>query len=127
MKFILNYFKTIIATIIILVLSFAKFPTIEKLPVVPNADKIVHLLMYLTLTIIALFENYKTQDKRNKQLQLIIVALVFPLFLAAITELIQSTPLVGRYGDVYDWLSNTIGILIGWGLFFMYKKIFIKT
>lgn len=127
MKFIINYFKTIIATIIILVLSFAKFPAIEELPVVPNADKIVHLLMYLTLTIIALFENYKTQDIRNKQLELIIVALVFPLLLAATTELIQSTPLVGRYGDVYDWLSNTIGILIGWGLFFMYKKIFIKT
>ncbi|GAB1416497.1 hypothetical protein MASR2M117_19030 [Paludibacter sp.] len=126
MKFIISYYKTIIATVIILFLSFAKFPPINDLPVVPNTDKIIHFLMYMSLSVIALVDTYKIDNLLKKRSQLIIVCLIFPLVLAIITELIQSIPAVGRSGDPYDWLSNTIGVLSGWGIYYAFKKL-LKT
>lgn len=70
-------------------------------------------------------------DKAQHGLAFALLALVgclaFPRFLpavllglilhGAIIEVVQSLLQLGRYGDVYDSLADTLGVLIGYGLY----------
>lgn len=124
MKLISNYWKTILVTLIILVLTFGSFSGLEDIPKVTFWDKIVHFMMYLTLTLVVMYDHHHDLKNRNKRLVFLLLCLVFPFILGIVTEILQPMFMTERYTDIYDSLSNTIGILAGWGLFSVFKKMY---
>lgn len=124
MSLIRNYWKTILVTLIIMILTFGSFSGLEDMPKVTFWDKIVHFLMYLTLTLVVMFEHHQDKINRNKRLVFILLCLVFPFILGIVTEILQPVFMKERFTDIYDSLSNTIGILTGWGIFTVFKKMF---
>lgn len=121
MKFLENYWKSILATLIILVLSFARFSEIQEMPKVDYLDKIIHFLMYLVLTFVVMLDNLHDVQNRNKRWLFLLLCLFFPFMLGIVTEVLQPLFLNGRYSDVYDSLCNAIGVLTGWGIFTLIK------
>lgn len=121
MKFLKNYWKSILATLIILVLSFARFSEIKDIPKVDYLDKIIHFLMYSVLTFVVMLDNFHDVQNRNKRWLFLLLCLFFPFMLGIVTEVLQPLFLNGRYSDVYDSLSNAIGVLAGWGIFTLIK------
>jgi len=103
-----NIFSLIIA-IVILFLSFARAETFSEVNVfgLQHLDKLVHFVMYFTLTIVLLFEN-RLIIKNAKSL---LVLSVIPFIFGSIIEILQTWLTVSRRGDFFDALINLIGII----------------
>lgn len=115
-----KYWKSILMTLLILVLSFAKLPTSNTLPKEIPWDKIAHFLMYLSLTSILMYDSYKDNKLTRKRSYLICIA--YPLILGVVTEFCQSLFFFPRVAEWYDWLSNVAGFFAGWGIFMIFKR-----
>lgn len=95
-------------------------------------DKWTHLVMYGGLCLTIWYEVFlhhgmkplihlnqvKTETLNWRHLR--IGALYLPTFLGAYIEVLQATCTNGtRSGDVIDWLADTLGVLIAWGVAWM--------
>jgi VanZ family protein len=83
---------------------------------IPNAlifwDKLQHALCFATLTLVGLF-GYMQQPKQ------VCIGLCF---YGALIELMQAYLTTTRHGDWFDWLADTIGIVVGLGLFLIIRR-----
>jgi VanZ family protein len=70
-------------------------------------DKAQHGLAFALLALIGCFAF-------PRNLPAVLVGLTVH---GAIIEVLQSLLQLGRYGDVYDSLADTLGVLIGYGLY----------
>lgn len=122
-KLILNYWKSIAVICCIFYLSFASPSTFKKIPTFENEDKIVHILMYLGLASIIIFE-YRQHKKDNiNPLAFVLICLLFPVFLGGIIELMQEYYFPPRSGNLLDWFSDIVGVALGWlGMQFIKPK-----
>jgi hypothetical protein len=72
---------------------------------IPNFDKIVHCAIFVVFSI--LWVRVGTSQRRFAWV------ILGGLVLAAVTELVQELPLVGRDASVNDALTDVVGVLIG--------------
>lgn len=79
----------------------------------PEADKVIHFIMYAFFTGVVLFENRKIIYTSK---QLLIIALV-SLFLGGFLEILQSLLTKTRTGSIFDFLADLTGVLFSIGLF----------
>lgn len=121
---LLKYWKSILVTLIILFLSFARLPSLEHVPTVSHMDKIAHFSMYLFFTFILMFDFHKSNKQNPKKRSYLLICFAFPLFLGMITEIFQALFFFPRTAEWFDWLSNTAGVFAGWGVFSIFKRSF---
>ncbi len=78
-----------------------------------NPDKIIHLLIFGILTIL-LIRGFRKQYSfiflRSYSKQ---IALIFGIFFGLLTEVLQIFVFTGRNGNVYDFIANALGCLLG--------------
>jgi len=88
--------------------GFPKFQLFE-------IDKLVHFIMYFSLTILWYFaaENFF-----NSNFKLLLFALLFGLVL----EIFQHILPFGRYFDLADLLANSLGVIFGIIILYCIKK-----
>ncbi|HOG04808.1 MAG: VanZ family protein [Paludibacter sp.] len=122
MHFISKYWKTILVTIVILVLSFVKFPILEPTPKFTHTDKIIHFGMYAGLTIVLMLDYHRDEKSDKSNQKFLLICLSFPLLIGLFTEILQGALIYYRDGDIYDVISNSFGVLAGWGVFALFKK-----
>lgn len=76
-------------------------------------DKIVHLFVFGTYTILLAEGFYKLSKslvlKRNPMLFSLLSGMIF----AFLTEIMQAFIISGRNGNVYDFIADVIGCLLG--------------
>lgn len=109
-------------TLVILVLSFARLPSLMIMPKGIPCDKIVHFFMYLILTLILMYDFTKDTNLNFRKYIFVFVCILFPVLLGALTEILQALFFYPRIAEWVDWLSNIAGVFIGWGLFLLYKR-----
>lgn len=122
-KLILNYWKSIAVIACIFYLSFASPSAFKKIPTFENEDKIIHILMYLGLASVLIYE-YRHHRKYNKfSLSFVLICLILPIFLGGIIELMQEYYFPPRSGNLLDWISDIVGVALGWlGMQFIKQK-----
>lgn len=111
---------TVFITIMLLVPSQGLLPQQDKIPY----DKAAHLIINCVLIVFWLLFFYK---KENKMMAVTTIYVVFGLCLlyGIIIEALQYILTTYRQADMLDVVANTIGLLIGVGLFRKVKdKIF---
>ncbi|MBN2747591.1 MAG: VanZ family protein [Bacteroidales bacterium] len=76
-------------------------------------DKIVHLLIFMPFSYFWLehekYKNRKYLRKFQKYIPIFIVGTIY----ASTTELIQYFVQIGRNGNIYDFIADCFGILLG--------------
>jgi len=87
-------------------------------------DKLVHLVLFGILTVLFIY-GYRRQSRLkwlrgNAAFFAIIIGIIFGF----LTELFQYFVFVGRNGNIFDFLANVAGCLLGWILYliFLQKK-----
>ena len=86
-------------------------------------DKVIHILIFAPLTFLIL-NGFKQQyfDSKRRYLY-ILIAVGFSLAYGLLTEVLQVYVFVGRHGNVYDFIANSIGAFAGWqGFVTIYRK-----
>ena len=104
-----KYGFSILAVLLLLVLSFFKPPSIDPPPSLLPLDKIVHFLMYFGVAG-ALWFDY-LRGNGNKMKRGYGVAFGFPLVLGGVIELVQEYATSYRGGEWGDFLANSLGVV----------------
>ena len=107
-----NYPVSIFLTLVIIVLSLIPFPDIELAKDVPLADKWTHMVMYAGLSGVIWWEYWRRHRTMNP-LRVLCGAVVAPIALSGVLELLQEYATTTRAGEWLDLLANSIGVLIG--------------
>jgi VanZ family protein len=111
---------SIIWATIILFLSLLSLKNIEKekLEFIPHLDKLVHFSMYLILSFLIGIEYFK---KSTKFLNRFFIPVGIAILYGSILEILQSLSTY-RTSDIYDFLFNAIGSVMGVILFISFYK-----
>lgn len=110
----MRYFPTILVCTLVLILSVINTGVLPKTDV-PSADKIVHTIMYFAITMILMLNQTSYLQKQITKQQLYF-ALLFSVSFGTIMEVIQHF-LPWRSGSIYDFIANTLGVIIAIILF----------
>jgi len=113
-KFV-RYFIPILWIMIISYISFADFSGIDEKSIkIPYFDKLVHFLMYFSLTYILIVSSIL----KSKYYKFFVV--VFGILFGILAELLQHFIFTYRTGDIMDFVFNSIGIFTS---LFFYNKL----
>lgn len=108
------YWKSIFIIAIILYLSFAPASTFKGISLFKNVDKVVHLLMYMGLAMILIYDFRNHKKTNNYTFIFILTCIIFPSLLGGFVEIMQELFFPPRSAEWSDWLCDIAGILIGW-------------
>lgn len=88
----------------------------NKIPDVPfiNFDKLVHVGIYMILSVIICFA-YIPSSKKPINVKIVIVC--FGIFYGGFMEFLQEYIFINRSGNWYDFFANAIGAILGVVLF----------
>lgn len=128
LKQLFNYWKSILIGSIILFLSFAAPSTFSEIPPFEFTypDKIVHIIMYVALTM-ALLIDYKMNNILNsKKLNFVLFCILFPIVYGGIIEIVQSAFFPPRTGDWFDWIADIIGVIMALIMMNAWEKMIIR-
>ena len=118
LKIIAKYWKSILCSIIIIILCFIPG---DELPqpdlAVPYLDKIIHFSFYFALSFIIQHE-IKNKIKLRNHLFIFIYAMV----LGGCIELIQENLIVERGGDFLDLIADLLGAIIAFVVFKLFLR-----
>lgn len=121
--YIKKYPLSLLVVAAVLYLSFFTPPKTD-MEEIPNIDKIVHVCMYLGLSGMIWLEYLKSHRKSFNLKQVLIGALLGPVFLSGVIELGQEYLTNNRSGDWMDLAANSLGavlaVLIGY--YILYPK-----
>jgi glycopeptide antibiotics resistance protein len=93
-----------------------------KLINILDFDKLAHMLLFgIQFWFLAIGQSKKYVFS-YKRMRVGRVAFIITLLYGAGIELMQGYLLSGRTMDIMDMLANTIGALIGWLLFYIFKQ-----
>lgn len=119
LQFVRSYWKTIVTAIFIAYLSLFKPNSTIQLPPIPFVDKWIHIVLYTTLTAVALLD---TKTRKNNTSSFLLVLLISILYGGLMEILQQFFP--PRTSSWYDFLANILGCLLAFGsiTWFVKKK-----
>ena len=118
-----NFHKTLIISGLIAFLSLSNFNDLStpKVLMFYGADKLVHFIMYFSLSLVFMLEcHYNSIFKLNHS-KLILINLL-PLFMSISFELLQEYFTTSRTGSYYDEIFNILGIVTAIFAFYVIKK-----
>jgi VanZ family protein len=123
LRFIKNYYRTIIVLLLILILSTISGDKVSGVSwiTIPYFDKIVHLGMYLCLSVTALFEIVRNKQNISVRKALIFIVLMAILY-GGTLELVQEYIIKSRSGDWIDFGFNALGASLCIPFFLIYKR-----
>lgn len=114
-KFIKFHGFTICCGVGILVLCVIRIPQQWDIPQFqfPNFDKVVHATMYFTLCVAFVLESFVIRSRHKKNtIKPYLAAFILSAIFGGIIEILQSA-IVYRSCDIFDWLADMGGALVG--------------
>jgi VanZ family protein len=117
-----KYWKSLVVTAVVLVLSFARFGPIEGMPEFRFTDKLIHVFMYLFYALVLMYDYRHDTLLQHHRRSFVAVCIGIPLLVGAITETLQPLLFAPREGDVLDFAANTAGVLLAWWLYTLFRK-----
>ncbi len=119
-----QYKFSLVVAIIITILSLVNDSSLPKTGFfgTKNFDKLIHVVMYMSLSYVFFIEQNlkKYKEQRSYKIQNWMV-LILLIIMGGLIEIIQPH-ISNRSCDLYDFLSNTAGAILGYILYHSTKK-----
>jgi len=112
LRYVFQYKFSILLAIVIALLSLApasKFP-IDSFWDIPHIDKIVHIIMYVSLGFVALMECRRSAKSVGYHFLILLAILLASAFI----EVLQATVVLSRGAEWVDLLANFLGLLFAY-------------
>ncbi len=116
-----DYWKSIVFTLLIFYLSFAKPASFKDLNVINLTDKTAHYLVYVAYGMVLIFDFLRKNRKGYSTFAFIGFCIVAPILLGGIIELVQENFFKPRSAEWIDWLADVFGILTAWLIMLLLK------
>jgi len=118
-----NYWKSISVVAIITYLSFATPSTFQGVPTFNHIDKVIHFLMYMTLTMALISDFHHKKSVNIHSFSFVAFCLIFPAVFGGMIEIFQLYFFPPRSAEWGDWFSNIAGTFTGWLVMRFYLKL----
>jgi len=117
-----SYWKSLLISGIIFYISIIRSAPFQ-LPPFPFQDKLIHFMMYFSLTAVFFYDTKQTISS-VKNVFLLLIALVIPICYGGCIELLQDAFFYPRTASWLDFLANATGSIIAFVLmhFVCFKK-----
>jgi VanZ family protein len=125
MAWLKNFRNVILWSVVIWTLSLLPG---RHLPAIPDfyqllkPDKIIHLILFAAFVFLLLQSILKQYGYGFLRFYGIIIALITGIGFGALTEYLQYSININRSGNIYDFIANTLGCLIGLALFLILRR-----
>lgn len=119
-----RHFFTLLASLIVIILSVIPLPEVPHLVHVPLMDKWVHFLMY-GFVVCAVWADWFRRDNHGKLTSSTLCCLLlYPTLLGGCLELVQEYLTPTRNGDWWDFMADEVGVALGFlaGLPWLFRK-----
>lgn len=123
LEHIKKYWLAIIVAFVIIYLSLMKQPSAPKLQLFEGIDKVVHFLMYFGLSSMLWLEHLWKYKNSYVKKHLIFGAVLAPIAFGGLMEIAQGMLTDDRACELYDFLSNSAGVLFASLLFVVIIKV----
>lgn len=122
-KFFLSYYRSLIIFLLILIASTIPASEVQKVSFLnlPNLDKLVHLGMYFSFSFVLIYDTFKSRTNLST-FKIYLISAITGLIYGGLLEIAQTTLTKSRSGDFFDFLFNSIGILMAILLWIVIKK-----
>lgn len=110
---------------VVLLLTGLPGSCLPKVKPTIGVDKIAHLLMYAVFAFATIWGYRKPFQERNASYRrkACWLTLGISIVFGGLTEIMQEAWIPGRIGNVYDWIADIIGSVIGVIVFyFLFRK-----
>ncbi len=118
MKRLIYFTPSILLLGFILFLSFAKISMPDDGIMIPHLDKIVHFIMYCTMSFTIFFDWTRCFSNRRVNLTGSVSSLIITITIGSSIELLQSIITLTRTTEFLDLIANIcgaiFGIILGW-------------
>lgn len=84
-----------------------------------SPDKIVHFVLFGGQSFLILFGYREQYFKGSRRLQIATLAIGIGIAYGLLTEVMQNLVFVGRDGNLFDFIADTIGAFIGFLAFYL--------
>lgn len=111
-SYLKRYPLTHFVAAVVIVLSLAPFSEMPPMPDISLLDKWVHMIMYGGLCSVIWWE-YVRQHTTLEWKPLAIGAILIPIAMSGLLELMQEYCTATRSGDWWDFVANCVGVLLG--------------
>lgn len=98
---------------IIFILTFLPGNEVNKIKMFHHADKLIHLFLFIVLSILLLYDMNKFHKVTGIGIYRIFVVITTGICAGIFTEVIQYFYIPGRTGSITDFMSDFTGIIIG--------------
>ncbi len=117
-----KYWKSIGWAALIIWTSLIKLKNIDKIPdiIIPYFDKIIHFSMYAVFVFLLMLESKLVKLELSERVARIFV---FSVLFGGIIEVLQNYIPTGRKTDIFDFLANFAGIVMGLIVFLKVKQL----
>lgn len=111
LNFFKKYWKTLLASTLIILLSSVSGNDIDKIRFVniPYSDKIIHFSMYFFLSFLIIYDYRIANHLKNFRINLF--SLLISFLLGLLMEILQKFVFFQRNFDIYDLVFNFSGAL----------------
>jgi hypothetical protein len=127
MKKILFFWKTIAWTAFMLVLFLIPSQDIPGTREIPHLDKAVHMVFFMTFTILFMRDMLKMKELKYIFPSYIFITFLVVLSFTIMVELLQDKMKLGRDGDIIDILYGLVGFLLGVFLLILKYRIRVRN
>ena len=113
-KFIKNYYRSLIVALIILLLTTISGNNFNSIPTFSfqGVDKIAHFIVFFVFAVFLLADLYKNLIQVNL-IKTVFIIFLITLFYGGMIELVQHFFIPFRTGSIYDLIANLAGSLAG--------------
>lgn len=84
-----------------------------------SPDKVVHFILFGGQSFLILYAYRDKLSDKKILIKIAIVAIVVGVVYGLLTEILQAYVFVGRNGNVYDFIADLLGALIGFLAFYL--------
>ncbi len=117
-----KYWRSLVVTAALLVLSFGQFAPIEGIPEFRFTDKLIHVFLYLIYALVLINDYRNDTQLHHRKSSFVVICVGIPLLVGGLTEMLQSWLFAPREGDVLDFVSNVVGVMLAWGAHALFRK-----
>lgn len=111
-SYLKRYPLSLLLIAIVLYLSFFKPPSVS-VPLFPGLDKVVHVCMYGAISGMLWIEFLRNHQQQQRPVRHALWgAIVCPILLGGVIELLQAYCTTYRGGDWLDFVANSTGVLL---------------
>lgn len=125
MRFFRFYGLSSVVGMTILYLSIARTLPVHDVPSFEGMDKLVHFLMYLGFAAVIAMDHYRL-DVPFCSKKMFFWALLFPIAYGGLIEVLQENFFPPRTGEWIDWISDALGVVVGYFLARFFSPRFVK-